>query len=155
MMFMRPALPFTSETATQTVRLAEDSWNTREPAKVVSAFAIDTYWRHRAEFAVGRDAAEALLARKWAQEFEYRLIEELWAFGPDRIAVRFVYEYHNDSNYWFRAYGSENWEFNPDGRIARRHASINERPICEFQRKLRWPLGRRPDDHPSLSELDF
>ena len=120
-----------------------------------SAYAIDTRWRHRAEFTVGREAAEALLVRKWAKEFEYRLIKELWAFGSDRIAVRFAYEYHNDSGYWFRAYGNENWEFNPDGLMARRHASINERPICDFQRKLRWPLGRRPDDHPSLSQLDF
>lgn len=152
----RPPLPpFTHDTAIQKVRLAEDGWNSRDPAKVVLAYSGDTRWRNRVEFLVGRQAAEAFLTRKWAQELDYRLIKELWTFAGNRIAVRFAYEYHNDSGYWFRAYGNENWEFDSDGLMAYRHASINEHPIREVDRKFLWPLGRRPDDHPGLSEFGF
>jgi hypothetical protein len=152
----RPPLPpFTLETAIQKVRLAEDGWNTRDPAKVALAYTLDTRWRNRAEFARGRAAIEALLTRKWTRELDYRLIKELWAFGGDRIAVRFAYEFHDDSGTWFRAYGNENWQFDADGLMARRHASINEHPIAETERKFLWPLGRRPDDHPGLSDFGF
>ena len=152
----RPPLPpFTRETAIQKVRLAEDAWNTRDPAKVAQAYSIDTRWRNRAEFANGRPEAEAFLRRKWAKELDYRLIKELWAFTGARIAVRFAYEYHDDSGNWFRAYGNENWEFEDDGLMAHRHASINEHPIAEAERKYFWPLGRRPDDHPGLSDFGF
>ena len=152
----RPPLPpFTLETAVQKVRLAEDGWNTRDPAKVAQAYSLDTRWRNRAEFATGRIEAEALLRRKWTRELDYRLIKELWAFSGHRIAVRFAYEYHNDSGLWFRAYGNENWEFEDDGLMAHRHASINELPIAEADRKFFWPLGRRPDDHPALSDFGF
>jgi nuclear transport factor 2 (NTF2) superfamily protein len=150
----RPPLPpFTRETAIQKVRLAEDGWNSRDPAKVSLAYSLDTRWRNRAEFAKNRDEARAFLERKWAKEAEYRLIKELWAFTENRIAVRFAYEWHDDSGNWFRSYGNENWEFAPDGLMTHRHASINDLPIKESERKFHWPLGRRPDDHPGLSDL--
>nr|WP_145551290.1 nuclear transport factor 2 family protein [Variovorax boronicumulans] len=150
----RPPLPpFTAESAAQKVRLAEDGWNSRDPDRVVLAYTPDTVWRNRAEFPVGRDQARALLQRKWARELDYRLIKELWAFAGNRIAVRFAYEWHDDSGHWFRSYGNENWEFDADGLMARRFASINDMPILASERKFHWPLGRRPDDHPGLSEL--
>jgi nuclear transport factor 2 (NTF2) superfamily protein len=150
-----PAPPFVQETAIQKVRLAEDGWNSRDPAKVALAYTIDTRWRNRAEFVNGRPAVESFLARKWARELDYRLIKELWAFTGNRIAVRFAYEYRDDSGNWFRAYGNENWEFADDGLMARRHASINEHPIREADRKFFWPLGRRPDDLAGLSDFGF
>lgn len=150
----RPPLPpFTEESARQKVRLAEDGWNSRDAAAVALAYSLDTAWRNRVEFPRGREEAEAFLARKWAREHEYRLIKELWAFTGNRIAVRYAYEYRDDSGKWFRAYGNENWAFAPDGLMVERHASINETPITETDRLFRWPLGRRPDDHASLSEL--
>ncbi|GHC95376.1 hypothetical protein GCM10007320_48300 [Pseudorhodoferax aquiterrae] len=150
----RPPLPpFTAESAAQKVRLAEDGWNSRDPDRVVLAYTPDTVWRNRAEFPVGRDQARALLQRKWARELDYRLIKELWAFAGNRIAVRFAYEWHDDSGHWFRSYGNENWEFDADGLMARRFASINDMPILASERKFHWPLGRRPDDHPGLSDL--
>jgi uncharacterized protein len=150
----RPPLPpFTLESATQKVRLAEDGWNTRDPARVALAYSLDTRWRNRAEIFQGRAAAQAMLERKWARELEYRLIKELWAFGGNRIAVRFAYEWHDDSMNWYRSYGNENWEFNADGLMASRHASINDLPIAASERKFHWPLGRRPDEHPGLSDL--
>lgn len=150
----RPPLPpFTRETAIQKIRLAEDGWNSRDPEKVALAYTVDSAWRNRAEFVNGREAIVAFLARKWARELDYRLIKELWAFTENRIAVRFAYEYHDDSGNWFRAYGNENWEFDADGLMRRRIASINEHPIAESERKYHWPLGRRPDDHPGLGEL--
>ena len=148
-----PFPPFTEETATQKVRMAEDAWNGRDPAKVALAYTPDSTWRNRAEFLDGRAEIEAFLTRKWNRELEYRLIKELWTFGGNRIAVRFAYEYHDDSGNWFRAYGNENWEFDENGLMRRRIASINDHPIAESDRKFRWPLGRRPDDHPSLSDL--
>jgi nuclear transport factor 2 (NTF2) superfamily protein len=152
----RPPLPpFTQQTAIEKVRLAEDGWNSRDAAKVALAYTTDTRWRNRAEFINGRDEAQAFLTRKWAKELDYRLIKELWAFEGNRIAVRYAYEYHDDSGNWFRAYGNENWEFDADGLMRHRHASINEHPITEADRKFRWPLGRRPDDHPGLSDLGF
>jgi nuclear transport factor 2 (NTF2) superfamily protein len=152
----RPPLPpFTLETAIEKVRLAEDGWNSRDPEKVAQAYSVDSHWRNRAEFVVGREAIVALLTRKWTRELDYRLVKELWAFTGNRIAVRFAYEYHDDGGQWYRAYGNENWEFGPDGLMQHRHASINEQPIGAAQRKLHWPLGRRPDDTPSLSELGF
>jgi len=150
-----PVPPFTLDTAIQKVRLAEDGWNSRDPAKVALAYSVDTRWRNRAEFLNGRSEAEAFLARKWARELDYRLIKEPWTFAGNRIAVRFAYEFHDDSGTWFRAYGNENWEFAEDGLMTHRHASINEHPIQEADRKFRWPLGRRPDDHPSLSSFGF
>jgi uncharacterized protein len=150
-----PIPPFTRETAIQKIRLAEDGWNSREPAQVALAYTIDSVWRNRAEFQSGRAAIEAFLARKWAKELDYRLVKELWAFTDNRIAVRFAYECHDDSGNWFRAYGNENWEFDPDGLMRRRIASINEHPIAEPDRMFFWPLGRRPDDHPELSDFDF
>jgi uncharacterized protein len=150
----RPPLPpFTEESAIEKIRLAEDGWNSRDPAKVSLAYSLDSRWRNRAEFATGRDEIVALLTRKWTRELDYRLIKELWAFGGNRIAVRFAYEFHDDSGQWFRAYGNENWEFDEDGLMRTRHASINEHPIAESDRKYHWPLGRRPDDHPGLSDL--
>jgi len=150
----RPPLPpFTRESAIQKVRLAEDGWNSRDPGKVALAYAIDSRWRNRSEFINGRNEIIAFLSRKWAQELDYRLIKELWAFTGDRIAVRFAYEWHDDSGHWYRSYGNENWEFNDDGLMALRFASINDLPILESERKYRWPLGRRPDDHPGLSDL--
>jgi len=152
----RPPLPpFTAETAAQKARMAEDAWNGRDPAKVALAYTPDSQWRNRAEFIRGRAEIEAFLTRKWARELDYRLIKEVWAFTEDRIAVRFAYEYHDDSGTWFRAYGNENWEFDGDGLMARRIASINEHPIAEAERKFRWPVGRRPDDHPCLTDLDL
>ncbi len=150
----RPPLPpFTFETATQKVRLAEDAWNGRDPNRVVLGYSEDTRWRNRAEFVAGRAAALAFLVRKWNRELDYRLIKEVWAFGGPRIAVRFAYEWHDDSCHWFRSYGNENWLFNEAGLLTHRHASINDLPINESERKFSWPLGRRPDDHPGLSDL--
>jgi nuclear transport factor 2 (NTF2) superfamily protein len=150
----RPPLPpFDETSAIQKVRMAEDGWNSRNPAKVALAYTVDSEWRNRAEFIRGREAIEAFLTRKWARELDYRLTKELWTFAGNRIAVRFAYEYHDDSGSWFRAYGNENWEFDDDGLMQRRLASINEHPIAEADRKFRWPLGRRPDDAPALSEL--
>lgn len=152
----RPPLPpFTDETAAQKVRLAEDGWNGRDPARVALAYTLDCAWRNRAEFVTGRAEIEALLTRKWARELDYRLIKELWAHSGNRIAVRFAYEYHDDSGQWFRAYGNENWAFGADGLMQRRIASINEHPILVTDRKFHWPLGRRPDDHPGLSHFGF
>ena len=148
-----PVPPFTLETASQKVRMAEDAWNTRDPVKVAGGYTVDSRWRNRAEFVDGRDEIIAFLTRKWARELDYRLIKELWAFGERRIAVRFAYEWHDDSGTWFRSYGNENWEFDDDGLMRRRHASINDLPIAEPDREYRWPAGRRPDDHPGLSDL--
>ncbi|MCG5075497.1 DUF1348 family protein [Paraburkholderia tagetis] len=151
---VRPPLPpFTRETATQKVRGAEDGWNTRDPQRVALAYTPQSVWRNRAEFVTGREAIVAFLTRKWARELDYRLIKELWAFTDNRIAVRFAYEWHDDSGSWFRSYGNENWEFDENGLMARRHASINDVPIREADRLYHWPLGRRPDDHPGLSDL--
>ncbi|MEM7721648.1 MAG: nuclear transport factor 2 family protein [Pseudomonadota bacterium] len=150
-----PLPPFTSETAAEKVRLAEDGWNSRDPAKVALAYTLDSKWRNRAEFVQGRKEIEDFLTRKWAKELDYRLIKELWAHDGNRIAVRYAYEYHDDSGNWFRAYGNENWEFDENGYMADRHASINEHPITEEDRAFRWPLGRRPDDHPGLSHFGF
>ncbi len=150
----RPPLPpFTPETAVQKVRLAEDGWNTRDPEKVAAAYTVDSRWRNRSEFLTGRTEIQAFLTRKWARELDYRLIKELWAADGARIAVRFAYEWHDDSGQWFRSYGNENWEFDDDGLMRRRHASINDLPIAESARLYRWPAGRRPDDHPGLSDL--
>ncbi|WP_069173506.1 nuclear transport factor 2 family protein [Streptomyces griseus] len=148
-----PFPPFSRETAIEKARLAEDGWNTRDPQKVALAYTVDSRWRNRAEFATGRDEIIAFLTRKWNKELEYRLIKELWAFDGDRIAVRFAYEYRDDSGNWFRAYGNENWEFDANGLMHHRYAAINELPIKESERKFHWPLGRRPDDHPGLSDL--
>lgn len=150
-----PVPPFTEQSATEKVRLAEDGWNSRDPAKVALAYTPDTRWRNRVEFVTSREEAQAFLTRKWNKELDYRLIKELWAFTGNRIAVRYAYEYRDDSGQWHRAYGNENWEFAEDGLMAHRHASINERPITEAERKFRWPLGRRPDDHPGLSDFGF
>lgn len=150
-----PLPPFTLETARQKVRMAEDAWNTRDPDKVVLVYTEDTRWRNRAEFPVGREQVRLLLQRKWAKELDYRLIKELWACNGPRIAVRFAYEWHDDSGQWYRSYGNENWEFNEHGFMMRRYASINDMPIKESERKFFWPVGRRPDDHPGLSELDL
>jgi len=150
----RPPLPpFTRETATEKVRLAEDGWNSRDAAKVAQAYTLDTQWRNRAEFIQGREQAQQFLERKWNKELEYRLIKELWAFGNHRIAVRYAYEWHDDSGHWFRSYGNENWEFDQHGLMMRRYASLNDLPISAEARLYHWPLGRRPDDHPGLSEL--
>jgi uncharacterized protein len=150
----RPPLPpFDREAAMRKVRLAEDAWNGRDPGKVALAYTPDSVWRNRAEFFSGRDAIVQFLQRKWARELDYRLIKELWAFHENRIAVRFAYEWHDDSGHWFRSYGNENWEFDAGGYMARRIASINDLPIRESDRKYHWPLGRRPDDHPGLSDL--
>jgi uncharacterized protein len=150
----RPPLPpFTRETAAQKVRMAEDGWNSRDPDRVSLAYTADSVWRNRAEFLTGREAIVQFLQRKWARELDYRLIKELWAFHEARIAVRFAYEWHDDSGNWFRSYGNENWEFDENGLMCRRIASINDLPIRESDRKYRWPLGRRPDDHAGLSEL--
>ena len=150
----RPPLPpFTRETAIEKVRLAEDGWNSRDAAKVALAYTPDTRWRNRSEFLSGRDEVEAFLTRKWNTELDYRLIKELWAWHENRIAVRYAYEWRDDSGNWFRSYGNENWAFDENGLMAERHASINNLPISEEERLFRWPLGRRPDDHPGLSEL--
>ena len=150
----RPPLPpFTLESAPQKVRMAEDAWNSRDPARVALAYTTDSCWRNRSEFLQGRDAIQAFLARKWARELDYRLIKELWAFRENRIAVRFAYEWHDDGGHWFRSYGNENWEFDEHGLMSLRLASINDLPIAEAGRLYRWPLGPRPDDHPTLSDL--
>jgi uncharacterized protein len=150
----RPPLPpFTEETAIRKVRAAEDAWNMRDPARVALAYTPDSQWRNRVEFPVGRKQIVEFLTRKWAKELDYRLIKEMWTFGGNRIAVRFAYEWHDDSGHWFRSYGNENWEFDPSGLMQRRIASINDMPIKEADRKFHWPLGRRPDDHPGLSDL--
>ena len=150
----RPPLPpFNRESAIQKVRLAEDGWNSRDPERVALAYSIDSAWRNRSEFVTGREAIVQFLTRKWSKELDYRLIKELWAFHENRIAVRFAYEWHDDSANWFRSYGNENWEFNPDGLMQKRFASINDLPIKESERKYFWPLGRRPNDHASLSDL--
>jgi nuclear transport factor 2 (NTF2) superfamily protein len=150
-----PLPPFTPETAAQKVRMAEDAWNTRDPDRVVLVYTEDTRWRNRSEFPVGRAEVKQFLVRKWAKELDYRLIKELWACAGNRIAVRFAYEWHDDSGHWYRSYGNENWEFNEQGFMMRRFASINDLPIRESDRKFFWPLGRRPDDHPGLSALDL
>ena len=148
-----PFPPFTAETAAQKVRMAEDAWNSREPERVSLAYTQDSVWRNRAEFLSGREEIVQFLKRKWSKELDYRLIKELWAFDGNRIAVRFAYEWHDDSGQWFRSYGNENWEFCDAGFMQRRMASINDLPIKETERKFLWPLGRRPEDHPTLSEL--
>jgi len=148
-----PFPPFTLGTARQKARAAEDAWNSRDPVRVSLAYTPDSAWRNRAEFLQGREAIVAFLQRKWARELDYRLIKEVWAFTDNRIAVRFAYEWHNDSGGWFRSYGNENWEFAPNGLMQRRIASINDLPIEASERKYHWPLGRRPDDHPGLDEL--
>ena len=153
-MTSRPPLPpFTAGTAAQKARGAEDAWNTRDPERVSLAYTQDCAWRNRAEFIEGRPEIIAFLRRKWARELDYRLIKEVWAFHEDRIAVRFAYEWHDDSGQWFRSYGNENWVFAGDGLMRRRIASINDLPIAEADRLFRWPLGRRPDDHRGLSDL--
>ncbi|MBV1775883.1 nuclear transport factor 2 family protein [Burkholderiaceae bacterium DAT-1] len=150
----RPPLPpFTRETAIQKVRLAEDAWNSRDPARVALAYTPDSRWRNRAEFIADREAIEAFLTRKWAKEQQYRLIKELWAFDADRIAVRFAYEWQAEDGQWYRSHGNENWAFDADGLMKIRHASINDQVISEADRLFHWPQGRRPDDHPGLSEL--
>jgi nuclear transport factor 2 (NTF2) superfamily protein len=150
----RPPLPpFSRETARQKVRMAEDGWNSRDPERVAMAYTVDSRWRNRAEFPLGREEIRAFLARKWQAEGEYRLIKELWAFADNRIAVRFAYEWHDATGQWWRSYGNENWEFDEHGLMALRYASINDLAIRENERKLHWPQGRRPDDHPSLSQL--
>lgn len=150
----RPPLPpFSYEDAVKKVRMAEDAWNTRDPVRVALAYTPDTRWRNRSEFLSGRDEVQAFLSRKWSKELEYRLIKEIWAHGEDRIAVRFVYEYHDTSGQWFRAHGNENWQFDAHGFMARRHASINDVPITENERLFHWPQGRRPDDHLGLTAL--
>ena len=150
----RPPLPpFTFETAVQKVRAAEDGWNGRDPKRVALAYTSQSTWRNRAEFVTGRPEIVGLLSRKWARELDYRLIKEIWAFSANRIAVRFAYEWHDDAGNWFRSYGNENWEFDDNGLMAVRHASINDLPIKAEDRKFHWPLGRRPDDHPGLSAL--
>lgn len=150
-----PFPPFTEETARQKVRAAEDGWNSRDPARVAQAYTGDCAWRNRVELPTGRAEIEAFLARKWRRELDYRLIKELWAHAGNRIAVRFAYEYRDDSGQWFRAYGNENWQFADDGLMERRIASINEMPIHEEERLFHWPLGRRPDEHPGLSDLEL
>jgi hypothetical protein len=150
----RPPLPpFTRETAIQKVRLAEDGWNSRDPQRVALAYTADSKWRNRAEFPVGRDQIVEFLTRKWRRELEYRLIKELWTFADNRIAVRFAYEWRDDASNWYRSYGNENWEFEAAGLMRLRYASINDLPIAQTERKFHWPQGRRPDDHPGLSEL--
>ena len=150
----RPPLPpFNLETATQKARMAEDAWNTRDPARVALAYTTDSRWRNRAEFLQGRDAIQEFLARKWSRELDYRLIKEIWAFRENRIAVRFAYEWHDDSGHWFRSYGNENWEFDEHGLMRLRIASINDLPIAEDGRKYRWPLGRRPNRSPGSERL--
>ncbi len=150
-----PIPPFTAETAVEKIRLAEDAWNSRDPERVALVYTEDTLWRNRAEFPVGREQVREFLRRKWEKELDYRLIKELWAFTGNRIAVRFAYEWHDASGQWFRSYGNENWEFNAKGFMMRRFASINDLAIGGNDRKYFWPLGRRPDDHPGLSELEL
>jgi uncharacterized protein len=150
----RPPLPpFNRESATQKVRMAEDGWNSRDPQRVSLVYTLDSEWRNRSEFPKGREQIIEFLTRKWAQELDYRLIKELWAYTDNRIAVRFAYEWHDEGGQWFRSYGNENWEFAENGLMQRRFASINDLPIQESERKFHWPLGRRPDEHPGLSDL--
>lgn len=148
-----PLPPFSREDAIKKVRLAEDAWNTRDPQRVAMAYTPDSRWRNRAEFPQGREQIQVFLTRKWQREHDYRLIKEIWAFDTHRIAVRFAYEWHDEAGQWFRSYGNENWEFDAQGYMAVRHASINDLPIAESERQFHWPQGRRPDDHPSLSDL--
>ncbi len=148
-----PLPPFTHDTAVKKVRMAEDGWNTRDAAKVATAYTLDTNWRNRTTFVTNREEAEAFLKKKWVRERDYRLIKELWAFAGSRIAVRYAYEWCDDNGNWFRSYGNENWEFAENGLMQNRFASINDLPISEAERKFHWPQGRRPDDHPGLSEL--
>jgi nuclear transport factor 2 (NTF2) superfamily protein len=148
-----PLPPFTPDTAAEKVRLAEDGWNSRDPARVALAYTPDSHWRNRTEFLQGREAIIAFLTRKWASEQDYRLVKELWGFRDNRMAVRFAYEWHDDAGQWFRSYGNELWEFDARGLMRRRVASINDAPIAEAERKFHWPSGRRPDAHPGLSEL--
>ena len=148
-----PFPPFTRETAIAKVRGAEDGWNTRDPERVALAYTPDSRWRNRSEFVTGRAEIVKFLTRKWHRELDYRLIKELWAFDGNRIAVRFAYEFHDDAGQWYRAYGNENWEFDENGLMRARHASINDLPIAESERNYNWPIGRRPDDHPGLSDL--
>ncbi|MFD8706746.1 DUF1348 family protein [Kitasatospora sp. NPDC059648] len=148
-----PVPPFTEETARRKVRAAEDAWNTRDPRRVALAYTPDSRWRNRAEFLAGREQIAAFLTRKWQREHDYRLVKELWAFGGERIAVRFAYEWHDGDGQWHRSYGNENWEFDEHGLMAHRLASVNDLPITPEQRLLHWPLGRRPDDHPGLTGL--
>jgi uncharacterized protein len=150
-----PVPPFTLQTAIEKVRLIEDAWNSRDPERLALGYSEDSRWRNRAEFLTGRAEVVAFLERKWSRELDYRLIKEMWAFGGNRIAVRFAYECHDDSDNWFRSYGNENWEFDDDGLMRTRYASINDLPISESERKFHWPLGRRPDGHPGLSDLGF
>ncbi len=150
----RPPLPpFDRDGAIEKIRLAEDGWNSREPQRVSLAYSVDSEWRNRAEIFRGRAAIVEFLQRKWARELDYRLIKELWVYRDNRIAVRFAYEWHDDSGHWYRSYGNENWQFNDAGLMQRRIASINDLPIAETERKYHWPLGRRPDDHLGLAEL--
>ncbi|MDU6538853.1 nuclear transport factor 2 family protein [Mixta calida] len=151
----QPVPPFTLETATLKVRMAEDAWNSRDPEKVSLVYTTDTCWRNRAEFVNGREDVVQFLQRKWSQELDYRLIKELWTFDANKIAVRFAYEWHDDSGNWYRSFGNENWAFNEQGLMLRRYACINDKPIKESERRFHWPLGRRPDEHPGLSELGF
>jgi len=152
----RPPLPpFNAETAAQKARMAEDAWNSKDPARIALAYTPDSRWRNRAEFLTGRPAIEAFLTRKWLRELEYRLIKEVWAFNGNRIAVRFAYEWHDENGQWYRSYGNENWEFDAEGLMAVRIASINDCPIGEIERKFHWAYGRRPDDHPGLSALEL
>ncbi len=148
-----PLPPFTEESAKQKIRMAEDAWNSRDPVRVSLVYTEDTVWRNRSEFPVGRAQVVEFLSRKWAKELDYRLIKELWAFTENRIAVRFAYEWHDDSGHWYRSYGNENWEFNPSGLMQRRFASINDMPIAPSDRKFFWELGRRPEEHPGLTAL--
>ena len=148
-----PVPPFSRETAIQKIRMAEDGWNSRDPQRVSMVYTPDSQWRNRAEFPRGRKEIVEFLTRKWVKELDYRLIKELWAFDGNRIAVRFAYEWHDDAGHWFRSYGNENWQFDDYGLMALRYASINDLPILESERKFFWPLGRRPDDHASLSDL--
>lgn len=148
-----PFPPFNRETAIQKVRLAEDAWNSRDPQRVALGYTVDSKWRNRAEFPTGREEIIQFLSRKWNRELDYRLVKELWAFAENRIAVRFAYEWHDDAGNWYRSYGNENWEFNADGLMQLRYACINDLPIKPAERKFHWPLGRRPDDHPGLSDL--
>ncbi|MGI4813547.1 MAG: DUF1348 family protein [Janthinobacterium lividum] len=150
-----PFPPFTLDTARIKARKAEDAWNTRDPATVVQAYTVDSRWRNRAEFVQGRAAIEAFLTRKWQRELDYRLIKEVWGCLENRIAVRFAYEWHDDSGQWYRSYGNENWEFDAQGLMSVRHASINDVPIKEAERQFHWPLGRRPDEHAGLSDFGF
>lgn len=150
-----PLPPFDKESAIKKVRMAEDAWNSRDPERVSQVYTEDTIWRNRSEFPRGREAVKDFLERKWRKELDYRLIKELWAFESNRIAVRFAYEWHDDSGNWFRSYGNENWEFNPDGLMQRRFACINDLPIKASERLFHWALGSRPDDHPTLSDLNL